>query len=275
MRNGWARLLTLFRRGGVSGRDQASDGACNQASEEGKEGSDMRKFRLLGLMLLAVFAFGAVAAMSASAVEFLLAEWLAAGVSVTGELLVQSPGELLLESSPPLIGKVDVLCSGILDGFLLENGEDLITEVLSLGGVATGTPLTGTAIACTNVEKCPEPLVWPVHLPWLTLLELMEDPAGTSFFVVLILPDGAGNPGWEVECMIGGASEECTSPEGVFEVMNETTTSTALFSEAITELAGLKLANCTVAGNEKGIVEGEGLIEDPAGGNPITASSTG
>ncbi|MGC2374857.1 MAG: hypothetical protein WA484_13375 [Solirubrobacteraceae bacterium] len=137
------------------------------------------------------------------------------------------------------------------------------------------TALAGLALECTNETSCPTPLVWAVHLPWLTELELMEDPAGTNFFVVLILEDeSAGRPGWYVQCMgtIGEPEDECTLPEGIFELMNEATTPTGLFSEAFVELAGLKLGNCSRGGNETGIVEGEDLIEHPEGGT-VSGSS--
>jgi len=227
---------------------------------------------MLGLALLAIFAFSVVATATASAELFLLAEWLYNGAIIPSELLVESSGELLLEDNKvPILGKAMVLCSGILDGFVGPGSADLITELLNLGKEPISkVGLSGLALeGCTNQENCPEPLVWAVNLPWETELELHEDPGPEEDYVVLIL----GKPGWEIECMGIGQSDECVAEtEGGFLLDNTTPTPAALFSEEITELMGLKLAKCLLGGNESGIVGEEGLIEHPEGGT-ISASS--
>jgi hypothetical protein len=239
----------------------------------------MRKFHLVGIALLAVFAFSAVASATASAeLVFLLAEWLLNGVAVVLDL-VEAEGELLLTDLKGFLGaEAMVLCSGILDGFVEPNGHDLITEVLTLDTPPDTVDLVALgllALTCVNQVNCATPLVWAVNLPWLTELELHEE-GTTTLFVVLILDSGAGKPGWYVQCMgvLGEPSDECTAGTegGVFEVDNTTPTLTALFSEALTEAMGLKLADCTVGGLEQGEVEGEGLINVPEGGT-LTVSS--
>jgi len=232
----------------------------------------MRRTHLLGLALLAIFAFSVVATATASAELFLLAQWLFNGGTILSELLVESPGELLLEDNKvPILVKAMVLCSGYLDGFVGPGSADLITELLNLTKEPISkTGLSGVALVCTNQENCPEPLVWAVNLPWETELELHEDPGPEEDYVVLIL----GKPGWEVECMGLGQVDTCTAEtEGGFLLDNTTPTPTALFSEEITELMGLKLANCTLGGPETGIVEGEGLIEHGDEMGTISASS--
>jgi hypothetical protein len=263
------------------------------------------RFRILVVALFAVFAAGAVMAATAMAEEllcvkvasglyldsecltevtlgtgpfedllFLLAEWLLNGAAVTTPVLVEATGELLLEDTNVLGLKAQVLCSGILDGFVEAESLDLITDVLSLlGGEVSLIPLEGTALACTNEANCPEPLVWAVKLPWPTEVELMEAD-GVSYFIVLILNE----PGWHVECM-GSLSDECKAPEGAFELTLEGASLLALFSDTIaTELAGQKLATCTLGGAETGVVEeeleGSGTIV-PAEGGELTASSDG
>jgi hypothetical protein len=257
------------------------------------------RFRILVAALFAVFATGAVMAATAMAEEllcvkvasglysdaecllevalgtgafedllFLLAEWLLNGTAVTTPVLVESSGELLLEDANVLGLKAQVLCDGLLDGFVESESKDLITDVLTLeGGEVSLTSLEGTALACTNEANCPEPLVWPVKLPWPTEVELMEAD-GVSYFIVLIL----GEPGYHVECM-GSLSDECKAPEGAFELTLEGATLLASFSDAIaTELAGQKLGACTLGGAEQGIVEGGGTVSDAEGGE-LTASS--
>jgi len=235
----------------------------------------MKTFHLLGLAVFAILALSAVVASTASA-EFLLAEWLWEGIEITSALLVASPGTLLLEDAGT---GIDILCSGILDGFVEPESLDLITELLDSTGLITIslTALVEPGLLCeSHSSLCVEPLVWAVHLPWETELELQE-PGGN--YLVLIL----NNPGWYTVCMLtlGEPTDECTAPEGAFEVDNNAGgTPTALFSDAITELAGLKLGTCVMVGPfgeketllEKGIIEGEGLIEHSTGGS-ISASS--
>jgi hypothetical protein len=226
----------------------------------------MRKFSFVGLALLAIFAFGALTAASASAaISTLLAEWLWNGSTVNEELLVDVEGELLLEDN---VAGIDVLCSGILDGWVNANGADLITSLLSLNAEEiSGAELVGLALVCVNQVGCPEPLVWADKLPWPTLLELVVD--GTEeFFAILILEE----PGWDVECM-GLASELCSAPEAAVHATNVGTEAVdAEFSEAFTELVGLKLALCTMFNSESGIVEGLGTILHLGGGS-LTVSS--
>jgi hypothetical protein len=234
----------------------------------------MKTHKLLGIAMLAVFAFAAVLAASASAATFLLAEWLVGGSAVTSELLTETIGELLLEDTKTPLGAADVLCSGILDGWVGPNSLNWVTEVLSLNGTAvSSTQLSGTALTCTNQANCEEPLVWAAHLEWESEVELMEDT--TTFFADLVKSHSGTTVGWEVECMksiIGAITDECVSAEGVSELALEGTTLLGNFSRAFTELAGAKLATCSLGGENSGIVEGGGAIT-LSGGGELTASS--
>ena len=59
----------------------------------------MRKIQLLGLMLVAVCAFGAFGVASAfAALEFTLAEWLVGSAAITAALKSDTLGELLFEN---------------------------------------------------------------------------------------------------------------------------------------------------------------------------------
>jgi hypothetical protein len=224
----------------------------------------MKKLQILGIALVAVFAFGVLVAASASAtVTFLLAEWLVEGKAVAEgtEKNVESTGTLLLEDSKTLLGVADVLCSGILDGKVGFDGADTITELLNLAKEAISTtPLAGLALECTSdTSACEEPLVWAALLPWSTLLVLMEE--GTEvFFADLIKPSGSNTQvGWYVQCekTFLKPHDECLSPEGVSRLSLSTTELTAFFEEAFTTLAELKLALCSQSGEETGIVETE------------------
>ena len=231
----------------------------------------MRKFHVLGFALIAVFAIGVVSAATASALTFLLAEWLEAGGAITATLLAEIPGELSL--SEKVLGVIlNALCSGILVGDIGANGADDITELLNLeGGAISPTGLTGTAISCADTENCGEALAWAVNLPWLTQLELMED-EGTPFFVDLLTANGKGNPGYEVECMSSGLTDTCEAAEAASKVEVIGTELNSEFTEAFTLLAGLSNPNCQVAGNGAGIVMGLGIIKGDGAG-ALTVSS--
>jgi hypothetical protein len=238
----------------------------------------MKGFTQPLLTLLALLTVGAILAPTASAISFLLAEWLVGGVVVTAELLVEENGELLLEDTKvPALGKVVVLCSGIADGPIGPNSLSLISEVLMLNGTAVSTiPLSGTALTCAGQENCEEPLVWAVGLPLEGEVELMEDT--TTFFALLTFAHAGGStPGWEIECMktiIGPMSDECVSSESVNEIALEGTTLLANDSLAFSELAGVKLGTCTLGGENSGILVGTWTIV-VSGGGELTASSEG
>jgi hypothetical protein len=153
----------------------------------------MRKSQMVGAALVAVFAFCALTASSASAQSclplplplglysifnpsnnidacegevtvkgdyelievFLLATWLVNGAEVTTELTVESTGELLLEDDKaPLVGKAAVLCSVIIDGWVGPNSLGFESEILTLAGLAVGTLTSGTRLACTSQTGC-------------------------------------------------------------------------------------------------------------------------
>jgi hypothetical protein len=225
----------------------------------------MRKLCQFGAGLLAVLAFGALAASPASAIEFLLAEWLVNG-PISAELETNTEAELLVEET--VIGiKIAALCSEILDGTINQNGEDLVTELLDiLGNPIDMTILVEPGLLCANVQNCPEPLVWADNMPWRTKLELMD--VGTEIFFA----DLFFNAGFHLVCMGNGTSDLCEAAESVAKVTNEAAGLDEEFSEAFTELAGLKLANCTTAGAEKGILEGLGLVLVTLGGTLLASS---
>ncbi len=238
----------------------------------------MKKIRLLGIVLVSMCALCAVAASQASAVTFLLAEWLVNGAVVTSELEIEASGEILLEDTKTPLGKADVLCSPIRHEtiVILPDGT-FVRTVLRLSGTAvSSTPLTGNALECTNQENCEEPLVWPVNLEWEAQVQLMED-TGTFFVQLVLAHTGGGNPGWEIECMksiVGATTDECTSAESGAELSLEGTTLVRKSSDAFTELVGLKLSTCSLGGSETGIVEGAESYS-LVGGGELTVSSEG
>jgi hypothetical protein len=293
--------------------------ACDEAQPGlglGKGGEETMRYRMsrVGVALLAVAAFGAMAvassAMANEAVcvkvantglfmkksgagvceeelaegksefelsEFLLAEWLESGASITQTTLVETTGELLLENTKaPIIGKADVLCSGILVGDIGPDGAGDITEVLNLSkGAISSTSLSGTSLTCTDDENCESGKAWPVGLPWLSLLELWvtETPAESGFVDLLTSPTSTNKVvGWYVECTVLGvkASEECTVAAAAWSATNLTEGIEIDSTDSFTELMGLKLELCSGNKEETGVVEGKGMMSSSCG--PLTVS---
>ncbi len=237
----------------------------------------MKKLQIVGLVFVAMCAVGVLTAVPASAVTFLLAEWLANGVAVTTELTTEAAGELELTDTKTVFGEATILCSFILDGWVGPNSLDFVSEILNLDGTKIGTLTSGTALTCTaqNVCETVSPvLIYPLHLPWEGNVELMED---TTSFLANLLSGTGGNPGWELTCLIVGltVTDECifANPgEFVAELTLGGTTTFVNFSEAFTELAGAKLVTCSAGGVESGTINGGGTLV-LTGGGELTASS--
>jgi hypothetical protein len=147
---------------------------------------EMRKIQLLGLALIAVFSFGAIAASAA----FALPEWLVEKAEVLATLSSESEGlfEMIqLTASGGSAKLVSVDCEGVLDGTIgpvnaAGKGVDTITKVLSLNMEEIGESLSGLALECKVVQTAGSltdcklnttALVWPENLPWTT--ELIND----------------------------------------------------------------------------------------------------
>jgi len=238
----------------------------------------MKKFQLLGVALVAVFAFGVVLAAQASAAPtFLLAEWLANGTALAEgvEKITETVGTILLEDTKTLLGASGVVCSGIILGTVGFDGLDVISEVLNMAKETIGGTLTATALSCTEQTVCEEPLVWPLHLPWSTLLELME--VGGEIFFVDLIEEGetkVGTPGWEVECMktITKPEDNCTAT-GIIRLSLESTLLLGTFEDAFNELAELPLATCTQSKEATGIVASIATPLSLVNGETLNASS--
>jgi len=243
----------------------------------------MKKFSVVGLMLVAMMAVSAVTIASASgAITFLPAEWLVNGEKVTAKLSATATGEILLEDTNALKAgiKADLLCSGILNETVGAGAGGEITELLSLTGTAIGkTALEGAGLACTNDSNCESAKVWAVNLPWPIEVQLWESPPESGFAILIFGHTVLLAPGWYVECTVLGvkATDECkattpeSKPEGVTLAENETGGVLTEFLESFTELMELKLGLCSSSGEETGIVEGPGLAATTEG--TLTISS--
>jgi len=228
----------------------------------------MKKLYAVSLALVAVFALSALTASSAFAVT-LLAEWLLNGGVIATPDLVEIPGELtLVNTNGGGLGvKVEILCSGILDGTVGPGSADLITELLNLAGEKIGEGLGTLELVCTNTLNCTNPKVWAEGLPWETEAELLEQ--GTEVFFSDYLLKGQ----YLAECTILGVAVEelCEAGITATELKNEGNNVINTFSDAFQELAGFKLGACGGRA-ETAEVKGPGTIT-PVGGGTLAVSS--
>jgi hypothetical protein len=216
----------------------------------------MKKYQILGLALLAVFAFSAVLSASALAETTLLAEWLVNSATFTGTLTTTSEGTLLLEDNKAFGAKIAVECMGRFEGTIGPSGEDLTTMVLNLAGTKLiGVKLTGESLegevdckAETGCQENKDIKVWLTRETIPTLMFLME--SGTFLDAFL------GTPGYEFECLVLGIadSDECTGNTSG-EAKNVTGGIEVIFSAS----AGTEKGNCTVGGVGAGVIESVGI----------------
>jgi hypothetical protein len=273
-------LRSLIRNECSARPSQASEEAGNQRLGRG-EGyiKTMRKIQIIGIAFAAIFAFSMVSASGASAFtlwdecmettggaftnsdcnvtgspnlwEFLEIVTLTNVLSLVTDLILLSLG----------VVNVAVLCEGSMHGSVGLNGESQITELLNLAGEVIS--LTNL-VACTELENenCPEPLATPVNLPWK---DQLVNAGGGDAAGDLLGPEGTGGrPGWFVECMGNGQTNECTTEDTILLVENllaELEVHLIFPSEADTEY--LPLAGCSNALSTNGFVDGEVLIYIP------------
>lgn len=232
----------------------------------------MKKFYIAGLMLVALFALGNAATASAlicllndtkalATTEkylttedcelmvnanaegewVLMWEWLVDEARITELLSTETIGELTLKvENVPVLGTVEVLCSGILDGTISPEGMDEVTEVLTLAGV-------NGPILCINILNCPTPLAVAVGLPYTT--ELGAAVEGKS----LSDETSAAEVGYEVTCMgiIGEPKEKCTQPKVISTLENMG----APDNDVLVTINEEKTGNCHNAGANEGSIK--------------------
>ncbi len=141
-------------------------------------------FRKVLVVLVAVFALGAVASASALASP----QWRENGVRVTESKPVTFSGTLTLEDNPTKQG--EFTCSLSDKGTVGSEGKGSVTE----------STLTNCKILKSPIcEKAQPVTVKAIHLPWTTQLYLPGPGTGNS-----VKSSGAGLPGWTWECKVLG-----------------------------------------------------------------------
>jgi hypothetical protein len=196
--------------------------------------------------------------------RWLSAQWLDNGSAITTAQLVDVEGEITL-TDQTVLAKIKTQCSVVFDGTLKSNGEGELTELLSLSGTSiNSSPLVETGLTCTNVENCPEPLVWADNLPWEMGLAVLDE--GTESFFANSLSNKNENAGYHVACMGASIADLCTAPGSIAKITNTGEGEDQEFSEAFSLLAGVGKMNCELGGKEQGTIEGLSFILLAAGG---------
>jgi hypothetical protein len=242
----------------------------------------MKKIRILGIALFALFAFGAIV----SSAAFAEGEWLVENKSITaaeGALRAETEGSVLLVnySEPGLLHVLnEVLCSRIFVGTIGPGAAGSVTEVLDLAQKLVGTDgstLTGTALLCDvtleegSLVDCKtgtgEAELWVANLPWTTTLELVAGAVLNKF-----VGSATGEPGYEVSCLslLGVKGENlCVAPSATstFTLMSNepagTPASVLGFFDAFGAGEDSELGNCSLTGEHTAeVVSDEGISGD-------------
>ncbi len=158
----------------------------------------------------------------------------------TTEKVKSSATLQLADIKVPLVGRVEVHCSGEDIGVIGPGKFDKITEIPQ------------ASIKCTAGENCQEfKKVEPRNLPWQTELFETEGKIRDA-----IQEDGKGAPGWKVTCRVLGIEkgDECTNKTGTTAVATEASGSILLVLATFDTKSGK--AKCEVGGAESGEVLG-------------------
>jgi hypothetical protein len=199
----------------------------------------MKKLHLIGLALVAVFAFSALSVTSAFALE---STWLVKAAKPAAQVAVDSSGKLLLEDTKGgIFGEaVAVECEGTDSGFVGPGPQDLL-ETVTVGKCTTQSGI------------CGEPSASAVNLPWLTSIELI----GAKFYDDIVTEKAEKTTvGYNVicnkivedTCEVALARAELTN--------NETGTVNAIFSGTD---ANQPVATCSRSKAATGLVFGTDL----------------
>jgi hypothetical protein len=176
-------------------------------------------------------------------------EWKEVTGTNSVKLLNVAGGKLKLED---MKAETEIECTGEGQGTVGSGNKDVISS------------LTASSCSFVKAGKCEssKPVTAnAVDLPWSTELILVSGATWDS-----IKADGAGEPGWNVECTVLGIfkiSDECKG-----EAKTKMTNLANGKIESAFEGEASGKAKCSVGGAEQGLVSGAGIIE-AEGGNGL------
>jgi hypothetical protein len=204
----------------------------------------MRKYKVMMMALLAVFALSAVAASGASAHEWLTLS----GTAITKTEKATTTGSLglIVKKIPALEGggELTVLCDGQFLGTVGLLGVDKTELTENLAGTELDTVVCEVSKSTNSICKAGTSVkVAAAGLPWESKLVL----SGTTIFDDL----SATEVGYSVTC--SGISNKCVVPLELTKfVKNVATGAEFAFEE-------LEKASCSIGG--EGFAKGKGIVE--------------
>jgi hypothetical protein len=234
--------------------------------DEGKVNHIMRKIHIVGVSLVAMFAFLAVGAASA----FAEGEWLANGEKIMVALAADTSGALHLINLKSAGGAVlvEVECNGLFEGTVGPGAADSVTDLINLSNETIGglgdtnekkLNCTVTATAkelgdCTATGELAEVLPTNLNLElgttWTTTVELMT---GTPMVYLDLFP---ATSGYEVKCKtsLGELENKCEGATSAF--LENMETEKGVLGNFTSES---EPTSCNLTGTNTGTLEGSGL----------------
>ena len=173
-------------------------------------------------------------------------EWKEVATSNLVKLLNVAGGKLKLED---MKAETQIECTGEGEGTVGSGNKDVINSI--------------TATGCTFIKRgacseTPAPTAAAVHLPWSTELQLVGTATWDS-----IKSSGAGTPGWEVKCTVGGILKVVDTCEGEAKTKMKNLANGTV--EAAFEGEASGKAKCSIGGAEQGLLNGAGVVEAVGG----------
>jgi hypothetical protein len=175
--------------------------------------------------------------------------WNTKGFAANETIEATSSGTLELEDSAATGGKVIITCSGTDQGWVGPNGiaeQNRVTasscKFVEHGACEEGKPVTAVA----------------ANLPWTLKLEERTNTANNNVELrgLLVSLVSGKNPGWNVECTVGGILKISDSCTGRTNVAVESARSRLLTNFKFDEISAQEPASCTQGTSTSGHVRG-------------------
>jgi hypothetical protein len=146
----------------------------------------------------------------------------------------------------------------------MKEGVDVLCEINGLVWLLPGGKDLQSSVTCAKAVKdagtCEGPVLVALDLGWTTVLEQMA----TGVWLDKTTAGTGGEPGWLLECtipLIGKVNDECSTNNGTVILTNNETNGTIEEELPETTESKTEQVNCTLGGNEEGLVIGQFITE--------------
>src|ERR1700722_2286517 len=224
----------------------------------------MRRIQIVGLAVVAVFAFSAFTATSSFAAGKILLN--GAAISSTTPSTMAQTVEL---EDMKAVGPPTILCSYIVRESISIFGVNIITEellVLTSEALEVGSGKKEYLIECEDTKGiCSSPVdVTAINLPWNGEVEKMA--AGPEEYLLILLDVTGEDPGYTVDCnsILGLVSDTCTAEAAGQQAVMKNETG-GLLAESSSNETTTPPGTCTVGGAKQGLTVSDGFISSTSG----------